>query len=263
MSIEFSVEKQLLRQSFGSASSRYDDFAQLQRTVGFELLQRCQINQPQGKVLDLGCGTGFLTKILKEQGASMCLTGLDIAFPMLEQAKSKLGTGAGYICADAENLPFQACSFDAIFSNLALQWCLNIRQVLSECKRILKPGGQLAFSTFGPQTLQELKQSWAQLDEHRHVNDFYPVSQLQFFLECEGWKNCRIEQQVHPLEYSTVLDLMHELKGLGAHNIAGGRNKHLTGKSKLRKVIENYPKSTDSGRIVASYELIWVFAEVG
>ena len=258
---EFTVDKQLLRQAFGTASGHYDDFAQLQRSVAYDLLQLSQLQNLYGNVLDLGCGTGFLTRLVQERYPSARLVGMDIALMMLNKAQSKWAANTRWLCADAEKLPLQKNSFDAVFSNLMLQWCVNVPQVLNECRRVLRQGGQLAISTFGPQTLCELKQAWAQVDDYRHVNDFQLAEQLQSLLEQHGWKNCRIEQCLHQLEYPTVLDLMKELKGLGAHNVAAERNKNLTGKAKLQKLIDNYPPASHSQNIIASYEVIWVFAE--
>lgn len=263
MADNFKSDKHQIRQAFGDASHHYDNFAHLQRKVAKILMQKSGLTEVQGRVLDVGCGTGFLTRLAQTLSGDAWIGAVDIALPMLQVAKQRLPAGINYLCADAEGLPLKAASIDSVFSNLALQWCRNIPQVLVEFRRILKLDGRILFSTFGPQTLIELKQAWATVDNYRHVNDFYSVEQLQMFLKQGGWKNCRIDHQLYYLEYPSARALMEELKGLGAYHVATGRSRHLTGKSKFQRLLNSYPKGIDTNSVVASFEVIWVIAEAG
>jgi malonyl-CoA O-methyltransferase len=254
------LDKAKIRQSFAAASVTYDGVAALQRTVGKELLDIIVAGSLAGTLLELGCGTGFLTSGLLKSGR--LIVALDIALPMLQVTRTKLaGTPhVCYVCADAEQLPLNGQIVDSVFSNLALQWCINLEAVFTDIKRVLKPGGRLVFSTFGPQTLQELKSSWAEVDGYSHVNEFYTERQLIRFLQLAGYTEIKIETKLYTSSYGSVLDLMKELKQIGAHNVIAGRNKSITTKTQMQRMIAAYQKHRSGDRIPATFEVIMVSA---
>ncbi len=254
------LDKAKVQQSFAAASATYDGVAVLQGAVGKVLLATIDNESPTGTLLDLGCGTGFLTLGLLDSARS--IIALDIAVPMLKVTQSKLADkdSVSSVCADAEQLPFVKHSVDGVFSNLALQWCINLEVVFADIKRTLRPGGALIFSTFGPQTLQELKTAWAKVDEHSHVNDFYSEQQLQDFLRQAGFEEIKIETRLYQSSYSSVLALMKELKQIGAHNVIEGRNKKITTKTALQCMIAAYEQHQTGEQITATFEVIMVIA---
>lgn len=254
------LDKTKIKQSFGNASQTYDSVAQLQRDVGCELLNSFLLKNLTGKVVDLGCGTGFLTQALLPHCEKADLIALDLALPMLQTTGRKLGKTIHYVCADAEFVPFATNSIDALLSNLALQWCLPIDKALSELHRVLNMNGELIFSTFGSRTLHELKNAWASVDDDAHVNEFYTAPQLQQALENTGWVNIEIKNQLYISRYDSVLDLMRELKNIGAHNVNSQRKKNFTTKKTLETMMKNYPHD-NSSNIVATFEIIFVRAK--
>jgi malonyl-CoA O-methyltransferase len=276
------LDKAKIRQSFAAASLTYDGVAELQRTVGKELLDTNEPGSLSGTLLDLGCGTGFLTaKLLASVGyasrtvepaehlenGTRCVPyrsviALDIALPMLQVTRTKLADApnVGYLCADAEQLPLTGQIVDGVFSNLALQWCVNLEAVFTDIKRVLKPDGRLIFSTFGPQTLQELKSAWAEVDSYNHVNEFYSGQQLTRFLRLAGYSEIKIETKQYIANYVSALELMKELKKIGAHNVMAGRNKSVTTKTQMQRMIAAYEKHQAGDRIAATFEVIMVSA---
>ncbi|MEY3880166.1 MAG: malonyl-[acyl-carrier protein] O-methyltransferase BioC [Pseudomonadota bacterium] len=251
------LDKAKIKQSFAAASHTYDNVAALQRIVGKELLDFTP-HLSSAILLDLGCGTGFLTTELLELAQSVIA--LDIALPMLHVTRSKLADKVCYLCADAEQLPLVEHSVDGVFSNLALQWCVNLVAVFTDIKRVLKPGGKLVFSTFGPKTLQELKAAWTEIDDYKHVNDFYSEQQLSSFLKLAGYTDITIETRIHLSSYESVLALMRELKYIGAHNVIEGRNKNITSKSKMQRMITAYESDQSGDLIHATFEVIMISA---
>ncbi len=257
------LDKDKIKQSFAAAAVTYDGVAALQRTVGKALLATIDTESLAGTLLDLGCGTGFLTSELLGEGAYLQpVIALDIALPMLQAARTKL-TGmpnVDYLCADAEQLPLAGRSVDSVLSNLALQWCVNLDAVFADIKRVLKPDGRLVFSIFGPQTLQELKAAWADVDDYSHVNEFYSEAQLVHKLRLAGYTEIKVETRLYLSSYGSVLALMKELKQIGAHNVIAERNKSVTTKTTLQRMTAAYERHRTGDLIPATYEVMMVTA---
>ena len=254
------LDKARIKQAFGAASVTYDNVAGLQRTVCKELLQSIDATKLSGTLLDLGCGTGFLTSELLARSNHETTIALDIALSMLQTTQNKLADKRDviYVCADAEQLPLAEQSIDSVFSNLALQWCRNLEAVFTGIKRALKPEGQLVFSTFGPQTLHELKSAWIEIDNYNHVNAFYSETRLKQFLQQAGFKHIQIKSKFYTPRYDSVWILMQELKHLGAHHVIAGRNKKITTKKAMQQMISAYEKHRVRGQIPATFEVIMV-----
>jgi malonyl-CoA O-methyltransferase len=263
MSLERQLDKTKVKGSFAQAARTYDSVADLQRRVGQGLLAQILACNLDGLVVDIGCGTGFLSRELASVEKILQVIGLDIALPMLQTTRQKIDwQNLSLLCADAEFLPFTAQSVNHIVSNLALQWCENLSAVFSEVKRVLKPDGQLIFSTFGGQTLQELKAAWANVDDYSHVNSFYTAIEIANFLQQTGFQQVETQVNIYQSNYDSVFALMHELKAIGAHNVTAGRRKSMTGKVKMRAMIAEYDTLRCDGTIPATFEIITVTARV-
>lgn len=261
MSIELTLDKVKVRRSFSAAADSYDGLAGLQRQVGLELLRRFPLRCGDDVLVDVGCGTGFLSHQLASAFLGKQLIALDLAMPMLQTCRRNYpGMSAQYVCADAEKLPFASNSIDQIYSNLALQWAQDLSATLLDFKRVLKGKGRLVFATFGPQTLHELKTAWAAVDDFTHVNSFYAVEQIEGFLHAAGFENSCLESRLYQSDYLSVEGLMRELKGIGAHNVNRDRNPKPTTKTQLQAMIGHYQKQMAGQGIVASYEIIFVQA---
>ena len=97
------------------------------------------------KVLDVGCGTCVLEQRLRP---SLSLVGIDLTEEMLRRAQAKRLPNVGSLLrSDAENLPFNDCSFDAVLSCYVAKYC-DTRAFVSEAARVLKRGGRLVMYDF-------------------------------------------------------------------------------------------------------------------
>ena len=146
-------DKRQVAASFSRAAASYDSVAELQRSVGAQLLARLPAELQPRRWLDLGSGTGHFTRALAERFGAAEGLALDIAEGMLRHARPQ-GGAAYFVAGDAEALPLQDASVDLLFSSLALQWCGDFPRVLSEAQRVLRPVGVLAFCSLCVGTLQ-------------------------------------------------------------------------------------------------------------
>jgi malonyl-CoA O-methyltransferase len=253
-----------IRQSFDRAAPGYDHFAVLQREVESRLLERIEFQRHKPDViLDLGCGTGSASRILAAQNPQANVIALDWAPAMLarvaakDEANPHLNSGLHPVCADMHALPLAARSVDLIFSSLALQWSYDLPAIFREFRRIMKADAMLVFTCFGPDTLFELKQSWRAVDDLPHVNDYPDMHDIGDELLAAGFREPVMDAERLTLEYPDVMSLMRELKGIGAHNVASQRQHSLTGKSRIKAMLQAYEQFRRGDRYPATYEVIY------
>lgn len=250
-------QNELINAQFSSACDSYDDAARLQRVTGSQLFS---LNRHQlfGDILDLGCGTGSNTKLLCE--ANNTVTACDISAAMLNKTRVSTQGQCRYVQADATALPFDHNSFDAIYSNLMVQWLDDLPATLIQLHQMLKADGMLCIATLTQGTLQELSDAWAGVDSDVHVNQFLPVDLLKQQIEQSGF-SCKLERQTVVLDYPQVTDLARELKHLGANHVKNRRNKGLMGRGKWQQLARQYDfKRSDNGMLPASYQVAYITA---
>ncbi len=260
MSDPFDIDLARVRRSFGRSARDYDAAAVLQSRVRDELLGRLDVVRLEpAAVLDLGAGTGHASAALKRRYRSSQVIALDLAEGMLREAgrRQRLLRRFGRVCGHAAALPLRDASVDLVFSNLMLQWCQDPDAVFGECRRVLKPGGLLTFTTFGPDTLVELRRAWAAADTHTHVNRFIDMHDLGDALVRSGLAEPVMDVERFTLTYAEVRDLMRDLKRIGARNANAGRPRGLTGRAALARMTAAYEALRLDGRLPATYEVVY------
>ena len=261
---EFVLDMRQVRHSFSQAAATYDQAAVLQRQVRDELLSRLDVLRMQPEALiDLGAGTGHATIALRRRYPQSRVVAMDLAPGMLVQARKRqtLLRRFDRVVADAAALPLKEASVDMVFSSLMLQWCNDPDQVLRECRRVLRPGGVLHFTTLGPDTLVELRKSWQAADPgHAHVNRFIEMHDLGDALMRAGFAEPVLDVERYTLTYADARDLMRDLKAIGAHNVTAGRARGLTGKSTLVRMLAAYESFRRDGKLPATYEVVFAQA---
>ena len=249
-------DKRLVAASFSRAAASYDAVAELQRAVGDALITQLPGGLQPERWLDLGCGTGHFSRVLASRFPAGNGVALDIAEGMLRHARPQGGASA-FVAGDAECLPLRDASFDLVFSSLALQWCDDFAAVLSEAKRVLRPGGVLAFSSLCEGTLQELRDSWESVDGFAHVNRFRSLEVYQQLCAASGLRLGRLEVRPEVLHFSELRQLTHELKAIGAHNLNPGRPDGLTGRARIRALVDAYERFRTPSGLPATYQVLY------
>ena len=253
-------EQQAVRRSFGRAAKTYDAAAVLQREVATRMLERLDyIKASPARILDLGCATGEYSARLARMYKKAQVISLDIAEPMLQEVRRRSTwlRPLRRVCGDIQALPIADKSIDLIFSSLALQWCASLDAAFSEFRRVLKPGGFVMFSTFGPDTLKELRMAWSEVDNEPHVHNFIDMHDIGDAMLRAGLSQPVMDVETLTLTYNDAFALMRELKDIGAHNIAQQRNRSVTSKARLKAVVGAYEQFRIDGVLPASYEVVY------
>jgi malonyl-CoA O-methyltransferase len=265
MSDAFLLDKARVRRSFERSAATYDEVAVLQREVGRRAPERLDLVRIDPEwILDAGSGTGAGARALARRYLRARVVEMDIAPAMLRQSRRGipwpqrwLGQRRLPVCGDNERQPLRAGVAGLVWSNLSFQWATDLPRVFAECLRVLQPGGLLTFTTFGPDTLKELRQAFPQTQGSVHVSRFTDMHDIGDMLVHAGFANPVMDMEVLTLTYADVTQLMRELKALGAHNAAAGRSRGLMGRATLRELERRYEAHRRDGCLPATFEVIY------
>jgi malonyl-CoA O-methyltransferase len=262
MTDAYLLDKARVRASFDRAAHTYDAAAVLQKLVRDEMLSRLDLVKisPQA-ILDAGCGTGHGSYALQKRFGNANVYSLDIALGMLQKTKSqrpflnKLFGSQHLVCADIEQLPIANASMGLVWSNLALQWCNDLDGAFNEVARVLQPNGLFMFSTFGPDTLKELRA--ASSNGHTHVSRFIDMHDIGDALSRAGFSAPVLDVERYTLTYDDVKAVMTDLKSIGAHNATSGRARGLQGRGFLQNLTQHYEQFRTDGKLPATFEVVY------
>lgn len=268
MSDPFVIDKRLARRSFERAAVTYDAAAVLQNEVCRRMLARLDyIRIDPELILDAGSGTGNALPGLLARYPRARIVALDLAFAMARRALARRPWWKGLfdggrarlaaVCGDIERLPLAAGGAGMVWSNLALQWMTDPKRAFAEMHRVLAPGGLLLFSSFGPDTLKELRAAFQPVDCHTHVHRFIDMHDVGDLLVAGGFADPVMDMEVMTLTYGGVRELMRDLKAIGARNTALGRRAGLSGRALLEEVERNYEIVRRDGRLPATFEVVY------
>lgn len=268
-----------VRRAFSRAAHGYDDAAALQREVASRLLESLAYYEDRGGgearvpqvVLDVGCGPGHATAAMQQRWPKAQVIALDLALPMVQEARRNAGAGRRRlldfarrpqpVCADARALPLREASVDVLFSNLCLQWVEDLPAVFAGFRRVLKPDGLLLLSTFGPDTLYELRAAFAEADDAPHVSLFPSIGQFGDALIAAGFDDPVLDRDEFTLGHRDLGALMRELRTLGATNAMHERRRSLTGRARFARAAQAYEQVRGrDGQLPATWEVVYAHA---
>ncbi len=255
----YALDVAWVRRSFDRAAATYDAAAVLQAEVRELLLERLDLTVLAPRlVIDAGAGTGHASRALRRRYPAARVIALDSAVGMLREAARQQTWFRPFarVCADAARLPLADGSVDLVLSNCMLPWS-DPDAVFAEFRRVLAPRGLLSFTSFGPDTLRELRAAWAQVDAHSHVLRFIDMHDLGDALVRAGFAAPVLDVERFTLTYSEVRRLAADLKAVGARNATAGRLKGLTGPRRYAAMEAAYEIHRREGRLPATYEVVF------
>jgi malonyl-CoA O-methyltransferase len=261
------MDKRRVRNAFERAAPHYDQAAVLQREVCDRMLSRLDyIKYVPDIILDAGSGTGYGTRKLLTRYPAARIVAIDIATSMHSQARPPVswwkqltarGNQTLYLGGDIEQMPLKDACAGLVWSNLTLQWCNDLKHTITEIHRILQVNGLFMFSTFGPDTLKELRQAFRGADEYTHVNRFTDMHDIGDMLVHSGFATPVMDMEYITMTYDDVIGVMRDLKAIGAHNATEGRRRSLTGKGAWQNVINRYESLRKEGKLPATFEVVY------
>lgn len=253
------LDRRAILSHFERASSTYDESAVLQQRVRQQMIDRLDwIAFEPETVVDLGCGTGHAALALGGRWPKARVIAVDFAPGMLrELARHDRDSRCERLCADARSLPLPDTSTDLVFCNLMLPWCEDLDAVFTEIARVLRPRGLLSFTTFGPDTLVELRAAWQQADAATHVHPFTDMHDIGDGLIRAGLCEPVLDVSRFTLTYPDVGDLMRDLKAIGSQNATSDRPRGLTGRGRMAAVAKAYEAYRSEGVLPATHEIVF------
>lgn len=227
--------------------------------IGHRLLAHLEaVRLNPERVLDLGCGINLDHAALRTRFPDAYHIGVDLAFGLLARPENRPDA---LLCSNATTLALASASMDLVYSNLTLGWIAAKQQGLAQLRRVLRPGGLLALSILGPDTLRELRDSFAEVDSLPHVHSFPDMHDVGDWLASAGFIDVVVDAETITVEYRELSRLMADLRSWGVGNSCFGRRRTLTGKHRweaMRAVYERYRQA--NGTLAASVEVSYVHA---
>ncbi|MBQ4863613.1 methyltransferase domain-containing protein [Pseudoalteromonas sp. MMG013] len=244
--------KQHTAECFSKAADNYGKYAKVQTKAAALLFTKLRLSNRY--ILDLGAGPLLHHDILAARAADV--VHMDLSHAMLMQGPNMTGR----VCADMDALPFQSETFDAVFSNFAIQWSQSPAQLFTELARVCKSGGQVVLSSVLTGSLNEIAVAWQANDCETHVNHFLTLSALIGYAAEAGFDIGSAKQIALVDEYPDAKAAIQSIKHIGANKLQGSREKKgLMGRKAYRKVLDGYPITDSCAPVTYQVALLELF----
>ena len=247
------LDKEAIRRRFERAAAAYDIFSVVQRGMAERLVER--IEREPSSILDLGCGTGYLTELLSKRFPQAQIVAVDFAPAMIELARKRVPS-ARFLARDIEELEPEPDSYDLIVSNATIQWLTEPEQTLTRLAGSLSAQGELQLATFGPRTFWELDQILGELGCERGLN-LPPAQKWETLLAGAGISRIRAHSCEERFSYPDCAAFLRSVKSSGA-----GYTPHVLAPGTLAEGMRRYDDRFSNGSgVTVTYEIVTLSAE--
>jgi malonyl-CoA O-methyltransferase len=255
-----------VRRQFERRAARFAGHDAIVRETERRLAERLAIlRHPVRRLLDLGCGSGASRAMLRERFPDAQWIGMDASPAMLRGGRAPPGRlrrllgradDSGRVCASAERLPLPDASVDFVFSNLMLHWHPAPHEAIREMARVLRAGGLVQFSSYGPDTLQELRAACAQALPAAAPMPFVDMHDLGDMLVAAGFEAPVMEAEILTLTYADPRRLLAEARALGG-NPRAARARGLPSGRQARALVQALAAGAQAGgRLALRFEIV-------
>ena len=266
------VDERQVRRAADRAATRYAAHAEVEREIGRRMLERLDYVRIEPTwIVDLGAGPDMATAALAERYRDAGIVNVDFSEAMLRVADAERGRlrfmlpqfkalfGGGRnprrVCANAAHLPIAAGRAQLAWSNLLLPWCNDPPAVIAEMHRVLEVGGLAMFTTFGPDTLKELRAAFD--DGRTHTQRFIDMHDIGDMLVHAGFADPVVDMEMLTLEYESLDRLLGDLRRSGAGNAMQDRARGLTGKSAWQAMRTRVETGRRNGKLPVTLEVVY------
>lgn len=249
-----------VRRRFDRAAAGFDgaDFVHRHAAAGlFERLAPMVLTVE--RVLDVGSATGSASRALAKTWRKSRVISLDRSLSMLEAARRRRSRFAriSELQADVQQLPLADGCIDLVFANMFLPWSIDAAGFLGEVRRVLREDGVFAFSTFGPDSLREVREAWAEVDRDEHVNAFPDMHDIGDLAVRAGLRDPVLDVDYLTVAYRSSDVLFRDLTAAGARNCLQRRRRTLTGKQRFARMREALERKFTGGTLPLRLELVF------
>ena len=252
-------DRNLLRARRARAAALGAETFLLERVAGDMAERLATVTRDFERAVDLGTPSDAVRRALAESGRVG-------GFVAVEPAAHRLEADFPRVAGDEEALPFADASLDLIVSGLSLQFVNDLPGALVQIRRALKPNGLLLAALIGGESLTELREALAQAESEieggvsPRVAPFADVREMGALLQRAGFALPVVDTDRLTVRYDSVLDLMRELRRMGATNILHERRRTPLKRATLECMADIYgDRFTDEdGRLRATFEIVWL-----
>lgn len=254
-----------IRRAFSDSAMQYEALTGLHKEIGRELIQKISLDLTDGKILDVGMGTGWMTNRLKTRFSEAKVVGLDFSDGMIASAQAKY-EGLQIIQADARAIPFQNESFDLIISNMAYQWVDDLPGAFQRNWKVLKDDGEFLSTMFGFETFKELFESLKTSSQKKDeasaaglvIQRLPKEIEIKAALTQAGFESVEVTSEWVKIRFPDMMGLLQWTKDIGANQLE--KNIYV-GKELLARANDHYNAHYRDGfGVYATLEVIWMKA---
>lgn len=249
-----------VRRRFDRAAARFDTVDFVHSVTREGLLERLMpMSVEASLVVDLGAATGSAGRLLARRFRGARIVAVDLSRDMLCIAvrKKPWFSKMSYVQARATSLPFADNSIDVVFANQLLPWIPDPAPVFAEVSRVLRADGLFLFATLGPDSLGQLRQAWAAVDDKQHVNHFIDMHDIGDAAVRAGLRDPVLDVDRMSVTYESTAAMFRDLTAMGARNSLAGRDPSLAGAHRLTAMIQSLESLANDGVLALDLELVY------